>query len=1838
MGGSCSLHAKVLDKKTNKLTSEDSWLHHQLLRLKDVCPSFTRRRANNLICKAQSTVFQETFKDDILFDKNQEPTIASLWEVTHDTDMHDVTLGQMRDFLGKEFKEGVCPNYEDAYKKAIDFNKNYEGSKTYIGVVEYDNQAKKFSFRVVYNSQENQKAFTELIAKVHMYKTIEQKLHSLGIGIQTIEDGSKYSGFFNTKNFEEIEHGLQGIIGVTNPEAFNLETLSKETGHFIMEALPDNPLVIRLKELVRKNPEVVGKIIGDIEYNNITFELQYSTQDKVVDELTGHLVGAYLCRSAKEMSALERTPFKTLLNRIKHYISVKFSWATRHYFDTTNKIAEQTAEKLAKEFLGNNFKGTLNSALSGEKKILHDTPKGMAALTGNIIKKLQELHAKQKHIGEYDTAKQLKTTLGNLTAAYLNMRNENASDNVTNLRTLNEAVQALTKQASTIVNRLSINYQGLCSATGVVNLELNRSDWAPICQAILQYQTLKNGILEITDIRNNRDLQQIADILATMQTSGVDDETKAEAKSQYIQLINTLQDLRVVFQMDSTVATLEDAVVYSFCKTINGCDAFYVPQHRTLNRGYVHEKVVTLEDYLTGNTMSPTDNVPNSFQSLIFSMGSSNDVINQIMHTGVNMAKRTAVRRSAEFAARMDAIFGDYQAKSIRYAMTHPGYIARDTSRLLAKFADNITYTKIDGSTNTKTTKNTYTGFFKDRVNWGKWHEDKRAFVAERANEFVRNNCTKYNPNGKYTSEIAARSSEEYRKIKKDAEKLFHKSHSVKVPVLDAKGNPIIDSLLGTPKTEWQPYDSKYIYLANVEVGNKTTDYHDSDYDNLAQFEKDALKKLTELKAEIDTYLPPSIRDKHKAPQFRTGTLRAAFNNMRKGSFNGTKHSFDTVALRAKALTSLVNASEVDTEYYGSDYSEEEENLYGNGQRQVLHNIRRVPLYGTKTLRDLSNIETDVFGSMVSFADMAYSFDAMHEVGLTGEVAMAQYDHRKMGDGVTTIETFDSKNSKKGQRVSNQLNDFLEREIFNVKSIQKAQNYDSKFATQVKILCAKFVAQSGVGFLLDEAMQMINAVIPGRNTVLDANNSIAAGKGKGMHAYQFVGGRVNNITKLSLFMKFFNVGGAQSYRNYQYAQMGTTFCSILSLDNLLMAPYTLTDHFLQGAAYLAAAHHIKVTRVSKTEKDKNGKPKEKQVKLWDIFDANSNILNLKDTDKYEYYIVDQNHLNVIRYRNKQFGATQIPETDARIPLLLEKDITKKRDEELEAARSLQTAIQSGTANVFSSQGPTEEEIESKYAGLGRGINFNDRAFNLIEIQIRGVNNRMHGVYNNMDQGTGANAQLWFPVLTALKKYAIGLIEKRFNSGHYSSEEQDYIQGSYITALSLITSIMFHYSHHRIDQDNTGFTGAMKEIGMRLEVVAGTMLGIIPFLPASNIMFRNMCESTFRKMGYSHNQIANLSSIRNDFKCMLVMNILASMCLPPPPPDKTDEEIEELTPSALLKYAQSLGIKTETGTISEIMQRDDMYFINLAETVREKVAARKNASEEESTLFDSDILGGIALAYGFGLMNDTNPAKIKKSSRDSLLGDKDLYNKTADIYKDIIRLITLTDPNEHTDVGMNITNNSIIDMWKTIYLKTGLLKKDDYYEGVIQGNFGNGGYYKIDPKNEDATPQQRVSETPFNPVAGAYLMFYRATSEQAAEGAPLLLDAARVLYSAISPNTEDSTMANYQDDSNLQLLGMGDNVGLSQLVPNTALITTAFRMKQALDAEPDEYNSAGMIGNDPNAPTTYYTQKGNYAGVAKWRIMTARLTPYLRSAIQLQFAYAAAQGNQHSKLVNIGINH
>ena len=1489
MGESCSIFGKCRNRQTGQMTNKTSQLHKDLLSIGKLIPSFNRKKANRAFFLSQTDKFLKDFDEELIFDSDTvdaEPILASFYEAAR-TIMPEVKASDIREILAKKFGEGVY-SYEDAYQKMLDFNKQMQGAHTFIGTIEFT-EGGKYKFRIAFNAIEEQQALLKTIANREAAQTLLTQLEKSGV---TVSEGQK--SLYSTLDPVTILNGSKELLKLIEVKGGieNIHDFAKETGHFVVGALGEsNPLYQRLWGAVKAYPEMMRELLGEDEY------IQYSKTPNETIEFMGHLVGKYLEELSSKKDKNFFSTFKRLLSRAIEYVKTKLPFTNREY----NKAvydAKYSAYNMAKSFLGDNFDGSLTTALE-RKESLEGNLNSLLGILNNQIRQVHLLLENTKGIN-YKITKNYKDMFNELVTA-LQEHTTSAAENTEGIfgettitedtvGTLLNLARFMTNEVSQATSLLRQCNKGIIDGKIITmqeqaNVIKYNQEVHKMCNELIKMQRdIIDAMIRQSGSQIDKDLvddvKQVFTMLTEMNTGFYIPYEGLELLSEEEQLA-----ARSYTNYEEAITAARRNLAVKLLTQINGNQFLAVAQHVGINNFKLqrhNRKAINLADEILKTDINP----PGQWMSRwIDSMADNPDIINQLIYDVVEQKKHEANKKTLDMKDRLVEKY-------------------RELKRL------GISDTRLFYETDSE---GHLTGNLISERNWGQWEKEYKDAMKEFNDQYWEANKSMFNGN---KSEMFHNNM--YLVAFGAWRNGWHKEHSVKIPVLDKEGNPkrnddgmeikILAPAISSDKDSIDKviYDSKQYKNFIAKYGSSS-----------AQVQW--LNEFINLKKELDEMLPFGATNMSgvRAPQFM-GTAINRFSNAVRGEGKVTR--VFGVPLR-KYIINAVTKSPDDIEFGGEhdtydkpDINEDTSVIFDQDHINALNQINRLPMYGVKKLPKIDDLSTDLISSTLAYASMAYSYGCLSEV-----VEQIEQTSELLKERKTKSDTsfFHLKSSQQPSSY-NRLQDYIMQQVYSnysdpiisLKPLRKLGNTLSRFGSFYFL-----------GFNLHSALtnaytgwnEMVKEALGGDEFTLKdfvyANACYSAYWLRGFlqnvcNIGTAPGSDLESHNKMDLFLRMFDVQNEneRKFRDWNIGAKGYGLTRGRSIMNISMLPYSMTDQWMQSIAFMASARHTKLLN----------KATGKTSTLWDAYIIKDGVLALKGNAS-DWFIKDENLESVQG-------------------ILQKKDFS---DLSIDERRAIYQTDAFGDLIYDDDNNPILKDIY---------VSFDYQQENRFKTRCRAINNRMHGVYNKGDGGAYLGLALGGPI-ASLKKYAIGLIDRRFSRARYDFRTRDIRQGSYVTMCNLVWDC---FSIYDIDQelDENKPLGVLGEISSKLDKMSylgnsDSTLANIPLTAVQTIgkILWGIAKISYigstggwlnkqylRNKGFSDAQIANIGKCWGDIMIPFMLQLLMAICAPP---DTDDEDEGFLYDNTIRPLRHLLGFDSkEPSWFSDMMTTMYLGALNM----------------------------------------------------------------------------------------------------------------------------------------------------------------------------------------------------------------------------------------------------------------------------------------------------------------------
>lgn len=1142
-------------------------------------------------------------------DENGEITFKSLRSLAK----MDLETDKIVQVLNQDIGEGEY-SYEEALKRIQEFNENNSWSdkmlatmipsgngKYYVSVVPKAKNVTSVEGKeeVEGNTLNEQQRLHNTIRNKELEKRIISLLRSHGVSVKFLE-GDEKGGRYSTENVTQMENGLYGLIEV-NEKGTTTDTFAEEAGHFAVGALGDNPLVKRLENLLG-DPTVQKEALGEEEFNNANLGRNPAR------EVAGRLVGQALLRKLDGGA-----PYKLLANRIANLAKRVFynftgnevRWAAAKAEQVANRIAYQFVEGSDKFSVQNaiNIKETMHDArLTMNQKVYRDVMDEM----GRMVKRLEAI-ASDSFTGKMQAALGLSIISGSDSTT-----GESAMqmvDSRADVFAFDGIVQSLVQLTDVLGPDKEIDQ--LMKAVNLENPSEFYANMARNGRNLRQARTfIRSAEIIVDTIASVLDKNHIGGTIVLANGSTIHDVKYQDENGTWksIDLMNALTTYRnIIAATKSELTNLESAYFAKFCEDIYG-SKYITTTVGMLWSDIWHgqqalgEQQISIADMVMGEGMDDID----VFHRYLGSMSNNPDVIGQIADKLVKSANKVADDMTIKYQERL-LILKD---RAEKLGLDVADLVERDetgipTGNLICPPAAPTQ----EGNREEDFIYDAYMAElgYVPAVHNGRWEKARDEFKEQAWEDFKTQNPGWESMSG-FTRGY------EWDKFFRPKMKKWNASNSIKVEVKDPATG-------GVAYTKWVP---NLIYQTD-QWDNVKAKYPNKNGDSLEQWLADYRK----IKEELDGMLPVGATVSHRLPQFRGTFMNSVRNSvpLEKGAFK-TANAWRKTFGRRVILESFVETSE---DYdYGDIHTmnSPDEQLLGTKLNYEEERAQRIPVFGVNKMKNMQDLSTDLFHSMLSYAAMATSYacldnvvdglevgrEALYNRNIQGKQNWIERGVKKLGDSFRSPsgrhEAHDTgtKNRAYGRYIK-----FLDKQVYGI----SATYWGIPIGKGKRILLNKVIQNisslGGTLFLKGNVLGGAVNTLTGFNNIFkeavtgeyfDAKDWAAA------HKYYFAHfpemwstdlGELRKENKLSLFLEQMN---AQNSNREKFRGWHTTRNRLNNFYRMVgYLPYSSGDHYMQAMSYLAVAHGTKLYDTDGSEK----------TNLWNAY---KKVQNVDENGKY----------------------------------------------------------------------------------------------------------------------------------------------------------------------------------------------------------------------------------------------------------------------------------------------------------------------------------------------------------------------------------------------------------------------------------------------------------------------------------------------------------------------------------------------------------------------------------------------------------------------------------------------
>lgn len=1317
--------------------------------------------------------FREEHGSQIKTDENGEITLNSFRELSG----INIDDAKVISNLNDRIKSGKY-DYEEAITKLEEFNKSSDYSDRYMATINYDSKG-KFYLEVVPRTEKNEILLHDQIQQKETHNGVLNMLRRRGISTKFIETDDKEGGRYSTKNAEKLVNGTSQLITINytkkTTEGRKTEMVAEEAGHIAVGILGENPLVERLEGLL--TDDVQKQILGD-EYDIKILGLSSKR------EVAGYLVGKALAGGIG---------FKSRWERLGHRIADLARKIMSVFKDNGDLIrieleAKKLADKIAYNFATEND-GFVEDALKTPETFFSQDSSANVRVYRNVVNRLAlgvtQLVAIRRHKLSNIMSKIL-TSVEHERTPIINQEGENTIADSTALDGIvtavlkildnfgpGKALDVVLKSVDTSdMSKFKDHMQKYGDKLAQVRIfHTQVQSIVDIINKAIELEVFKGDITNVEfknefGISHSYNLKKLVKDLDEM-LSVVNKELSKKESLSWLKLIGAVYGKRYM--------KIPGSILWS--KTVKDDKGNPVRDSKgNLVAGGWKNRFLRRSDPKIIDFNKECERLSSDiswFEKMLASMSNNSDLIGGIVDKCLKLQNKKAddnVNNIQRRLARLEMFAKSKGIKNTRYC--------------------------IEYDENGVPTGN----FLTDRK-WGKWLKDVEAEKADLEFEFE-NGISKQVLNNLPVGERETVLKERREKRQKEFEKLtIQEKLTKKMKFLKDK------------MTDWHSLNSDYDKTTKKYLPKqKNKDGSSYKYDNTEEFnrevasdknKRDVYNQLVELKKEFDDCLDPGAALNVRLPQFK-GRFMQRVNN---------KKNMSTTKKVTQTWRGMIHdqfcVSELDGSEFGSEltYNTEEEYVYGDALALEREKVRRLTTYGINPLKDMTELSTDLYSSLLAYASMAYTYKAMREV--VGMMSVGK--HILANREVAGMK----KEGEEGQQISNafyRLDKYIDKQLFNIASpvnvlsinenkkyvlekiVATLTNFGSKFFLGGNIIGGAVNTGTGINEMFKEALT---------NQFFSLKDlSWAVGfYMKDVLPNWGQGGQTFKTDMNSLLINHFNILGRnkQKYRSFGHDRsFGTRVYNALVNESLWFA-YSSGDHFMNTVPFLALMHATKLY-------DGNGKV----LKVSDIYERRSekvgdSTLYSLGLKKYNTGKKDDKGNDILS--DVYFTSKEGREDYSTIQSIIEKyskktpeELTKKEEDYLNKrkAKSIDALHVSNEDKIdrhskdYSVETP--ERLIRTLKQDAEELIWSQKTESDLMDKAREISIRMHGIYNKQDMV--AFQQSWYgKAVLSMRGYALGMIERRYGKHKFSFATGTDMEGSWNTsakALAYSVSNLFKF--------------------------------------------------------------------------------------------------------------------------------------------------------------------------------------------------------------------------------------------------------------------------------------------------------------------------------------------------------------------------------------------------------------------------------------------------------------
>ena len=1449
-GEKCSLTCNVRDARGNVKVSA-LW--------DDLAKFFKgdRREAVTHYFLTKDSNFLRENSDVLEFDADGEVTIASLKKaLERDGEYSNLSNARTLEHLNKEIKAGKY-EYSEALDNVLKFNKQNQFNQDFMATLKREEDG-KYTVKVVERNPSTEYELADHVMNKILTDALRLVLKDKGLSVEFLDNPS-YAVQYSTQNAHLDADGLMAVARVLNGINTAPE-VAEAAGHFIVASMQDSPLIQRLIDQL--TPEVQTAI-----FKNADSELQrddFIVSDESGREAAGILIGRELLQPFRDAQRTKAAKIglgipqaiKWLLKKIGNFAKKIFGMYKPDEVQKMVQKAKDMASTAAQGFITNPDEADVADALSTSETFIG----------GTVSKRLSD-DVRRSVRTYYDTLGSLKDMISRLRTSINRAESPTNRDIFNKLKILAKGVssnystqmslEAFAKNASiegmvvtlegitqildTDIRSLLEQIQPADRTQSYSSISTNARNMRTVNTAVKNIAELYLALKSKVDTLNANDVVQFPDADGNQVVT-----TLREALKRLSYVLTgkeeSYEDIQGQLQaMGGIQAVMESKRRQIFIDAISN---FYGKDYIEMNAGKIFQRDgLKLKLIKSGDRRVEVQDLIDSmeediswFDRYLSSAADCGDFVTAVGNKVTKNANMQADRLASMFWDRIEAL--RLQMQDV--------FGTTDCRMLYEVITD-------DEGHRTKT------GNLVSQVNYGAWEQARSEFRKQLKKDF--NN---------YLAELKRKA---YEANAGTPGYVFSLSDQQRAVLYHNFVDPL-----------WKQWHEENSEVDKTVLGGKRmipnhVKYHNTQWDELfdttnpglsAQEKAERTKRLKwynefmELKDAMDGLLPQNATVRWRAPQM-TGRFSHRFRNLREQMGNSLP-AFGH-AMRKKAQDfAVVRPDEAYLFGSNNEFNEIEDDPMENPMFFEKEKVNRLPLFGINKMKDMNDLSTDLFGTMLQYGSMAATYNAMERVVDIFELGRDVLKQRKVGNKIES-------NREGESRAYARYAKFLEKNVYGVNVTPPSWDRKGmwrKLANNLSSIGGRILLWGNVhGGIVNTGtgmFEIFKEALAGENfSMADVNEA---------HKMYFdglmntMGLSLANVQrpddKNSLWIRHWNI--LSENRSFLHNQHFDTKAMSL-LDNRLwdwfshtmMLPYSSGDHYMQTIPYYAMGIKMRVY-------DHEGNPM-RLIDAYEIVDGEE-VFNIENSGEALGRTPKKLKLKDGIFRN----AADIDKWDT-VQGMLSK-VSDFFDSHPNAKNNQAIALDmfsDSEREYLEEEGfsiPTNvKQLQSLSNALklkASELTFNIDDESAFMDKCRSICNRLHGIYNSEDKVT-FQQNFYGNLVMAMRGYALGMINRRYAGSKFNVPQGKVIEGNYDTAFKMLMSGLYDINN----MDNW-------------KAVGEAFLLTVPLIGNSllfNQKYGERLKADMLKAGFSENQYYNMRRTGADFLVISALNLMILLSSP-----------------------------------------------------------------------------------------------------------------------------------------------------------------------------------------------------------------------------------------------------------------------------------------------------------------------------------------------------------------------